>query len=105
FPVLVADVGGTNARFSIKETPQAELSEPVHVHTGDFPGLADAIEPALAKFSKPPKTAIACGAGPIVDGKLKMSNADWHIDGRDVAKRLKLTGGLLLNDFEAQALS
>ncbi len=48
---------------------------------------------------------IACGAGPIVDGKLKLSNAAWLIDGREVARKLKLSGGLLLNDFEAQALS
>ena len=105
FPVLVADIGGTNARFSVKETPQAELSVPVHVHTDDYAGLTEAIEAALPKLSAKPRAIIACGAGPIVDGKLKLSNASWHIDGREVARRLGLKGGLLLNDFEAQALS
>jgi glucokinase len=105
FPVLVADVGGTNARFSLKETPQSALTEPVHVHTGDYPGLAEAIEAVLPKLAARPRSVIACGAGPIVDGKLKLSNAPWLIDGREVAARLKLDGGLLLNDFEAQALS
>jgi glucokinase len=105
FPVLVCDIGGTNTRFSLQETARAELTPPVHVRTGDYPGLAEAIEANLANFADRPRSAIACGAGPIVDGKLKLSNADWHIDGRDVARRLKLSGGLLLNDFEAQALS
>jgi glucokinase len=105
FPVLVCDIGGTNARFSLKESPTAELPEPVHVRTGDFPGLAEAIAAILPKLAARPRAAIACGAGPIVDGKLKLSNAEWHIDGREVADTLKLSGGLLLNDFEAQALS
>jgi glucokinase len=105
FPVLVADIGGTNARFSLKESAGAELSAPVHVRTGDYPGLAEAIESILPKLAARPKSVIACGAGPIVDGKLKLSNAAWLIDGRQVARRLGLSGGLLLNDFEAQALS
>ena len=105
FPVLVCDIGGTNARFSLKETPQSELSAPVHVRTGDFPGLTEAIESILPKLAAKPRSVIACGAGPIVDGKLKLSNADWHMDGRDTGRRLGLAGGLLLNDFEAQALS
>ena len=105
FPVLVCDIGGTNARFSLKETPQSSLAEPVHVHTGDYPGLGEAIAAILPKLAARPRAAIACGAGPIVDGKLKLSNADWHIDGREVAEKLNLGAGLLLNDFEAQALS
>jgi glucokinase len=105
FPVLVADVGGTNARFSLKLSPQAALAEPVHVRTSDYPGLAEAITAIRPKLAARPRAVIACGAGPIVDGKLKLSNADWHIDGREVADKLKLGAGLLLNDFEAQALS
>ena len=105
FPVLVSDIGGTNARFALKESAQGPLSGSVHVRTGDFPGLAEAIEAVAPKLAAKPASVIACGAGPIVDGKLKLSNADWHIDGREVAGKLGLKGGLLLNDFEAQALS
>jgi glucokinase len=105
FPVLVADIGGTNARFSLKPSARAELSPAAHVRTGDYPGLAEAIEAVAPKLAARPRSVIACGAGPIVDGKLKLSNAPWLIDGADVARRLGLSGGLLLNDFEAQALS
>jgi len=105
FPVLVCDIGGTNARFALKETAPAKLSAPVHVRTGDYPGLAEAIAAVAPKLSAKPASVIACGAGPIVDGKLQLSNADWLIDGPEVAGKLGLKGGLLLNDFEAQALS
>ena len=105
FPVLVCDIGGTNARFALKETREGKLSTPVHVRTGDYPGLGEAIAAIEPKLSTKPASVIACGAGPIVDGKLKLSNADWHIDGHEVAGKLGLKGGLLLNDFEAQALS
>lgn len=105
FPVLVADIGGTNVRFALKEKPDAGLTDPVHVHTADHPGLAEAIEAVAPILAQRPRSVIACGAGPIVDGKLKLTNAAWHIDGREVASRLKLEAGLLLNDFEAQALS
>ncbi len=105
FPVLVCDIGGTNARFSLKRDARAELSEPVHVRTHDYPGLAEAIEAILPQLAERPRAAIACGAGPIVENRLKLTNAPWVIDGREVAQKLKFGGGLLLNDFEAQALS
>ena len=48
---------------------------------------------------------IACGAGPVVGRQLKLTNAPWVMDGPETARRAGLAQGLLLNDFEAQALS
>ena len=48
---------------------------------------------------------IACGAGPVVGRTLKLTNAPWVMDGPETARRAGLKQGLLLNDFEAQALS
>ncbi len=48
---------------------------------------------------------IACAAGPVSGRAVKMTNADWTIDGADVAAKVGLDQGLLLNDFEAQAFS
>ena len=48
---------------------------------------------------------IACGAGPVVGRTLKLTNAPWVMDGPETARRAGLAQGLLLNDFEAQALS
>ncbi len=105
FPALVCDTGGTNVRFAIVSEPGGRLSDIVHLHTGDYPGLAEAIEAAAPKLGTRPRSMIACGAGPVAGRTLKLTNAPWLIDGPEAAERTGLSQGLLLNDFEAQALS
>jgi glucokinase len=105
FPLLVCDTGGTNVRFALVTEPGAALSEIVHLRTDDYPGLAEAIEAAAPKLGSRPRSAIACGAGPVVGRTLKLTNAPWVMDGPEAARRTGLAQGLLLNDFEAQALS
>lgn len=105
FPVFVCDTGGTNVRFALKSAPEAPLSAPVHLKTRDFPGLAEAIGAAERKLGAKPRSVIACGAGPVEGRKLKLTNAPWVMDGPQVAAAAGLDQGLLLNDFEAQALS
>lgn len=105
YPVFVCDTGGTNVRFAAVERAGGPLGEVVHLKTGDYPGLAEAVEAAAAKLSVKPRSVIACGAGPVDGRKLKLTNAPWLMDGPQVATALGLAQGLLLNDFEAQALS
>jgi glucokinase len=105
FPALVCDTGGTNVRFALVSEPGGPLSDIVHLRTGDYPGLAEAIEAAVAKLGVRPRSVIACGAGPVVGRTLKLTNAPWVMDGPEAARRTGLAQGLLLNDFEAQALS
>jgi glucokinase len=105
FPALVADIGGTNVRLALKLEPEAALGAAVHLKTWDYAGLAEAIEAAVPDLAARPRSVIACGAGPVVGRALKLTNAPWKIEGPAVAKRLGLGQGLLLNDFEAQALS
>ncbi len=105
FPVLVCDTGGTNVRFALVDQPGAGLGPVVHLRTGDYPGLPEAIEAATPKLGQRPRSAIACGAGPVSGRTLKLTNAPWVMDGSETARRAGLAQGLLLNDFEAQALS
>ena len=105
YPVFVCDTGGTNVRFSAVAEAGAPLGEVVHLKTGDYPGLAEAVTAASAKLGVKPRSAIACGAGPVDGRTLKLTNAPWLMDGPKVAEALGLSQGLLLNDFEAQALS
>ena len=105
FPVLVADIGGTNVRFAMQGAADQPLGEHVHRKTWDYPGLAEAIQSAIHELGARPASVIACGAGPVVGRTLKLTNAPWLIDGPEVAGKLGLGRGLLLNDFEAQALS
>src|ERR1700735_2307987 len=105
FPALVCDTGGTNVRFALRGEPGARPSDIVHLHTGDYPGLAEAIEAAVPKLGARPRSTIACGAGPVVGRTAKLTTERWVMDGPEAARRTGLSQGLLLNDFEAQALS
>jgi len=105
FPVLVCDTGGTNVRFALSPEPGASLGPIVHLVTDDYPGLPEAIEAAVPKLGGRPRSMIACGAGPVVGRRLKLTNASWVMDGPETARRAGLAQGLLLNDFEAEALS
>src|ERR1700719_1102211 len=104
FPALVCDTGGINVCFGLVKEAEASLDDIVHLRTGDFPGLAEAIEAAVPKLGARPRSVIACGAGPVVGRTLKLTNAPWVMDGPEAARRTGLKQGLLLNDFEAQAL-
>ena len=92
----------SGSRF--KPTP-APLGPIVHLITDDYPGLPEAIEAAAPKLGTRPRSMIVCGAGPVVGRTLKLTNAPWVMDGPETARRAGLAQGLLLNDFEAQALS
>jgi len=105
FPVLLADIGGTNARFALAPAPGAPVESGAHLKTGDYPGLEAAIATARDGLSAAPQSMIACAAGPVDGYRVAMTNASWVIDGRAIAKEAGFTQGLLLNDFEAQALS
>lgn len=105
FPVLAIDIGGTNARFSLITGPGAAPSPGIHRPTHAFPGLEAAIEDAAPDLPGKAKSIIACAAGLVEGRRVTMTNAHWVIDGGAVAQRLGLAQGLLLNDFEAQALS
>ena len=101
FPVLVADIGGTNARFAIADAPGAALRCLPHVKTGDFPGAAEAFE-SVAEGARP-RSAVICAAGPVRERGVRLTNAGWTIEGPALASALGLDQGLLLNDFEALA--
>jgi glucokinase len=105
FPVLVCDIGGTNARFAFVPSCGATPEPGPHLKTGNFPGLEEALAAALAELGRKPRSLIACAAGPVRGRAVKLTNANWTIDGADVAAMAGLDQGLLLNDFEAQAFS
>ncbi|PTW62515.1 glucokinase [Breoghania corrubedonensis] len=107
FPVLVADVGGTNARFAMVSDAHANLSKVVTAHTHDHPeGMAKVIaDRVLAQTSLIPRTAVIAMAGPIQGERTKLTNAPWTVDPNELIRELGLDTVVLLNDFEAQALS
>ncbi|HUB65609.1 MAG TPA: glucokinase [Methylocella sp.] len=105
YPVLICDIGGTNARFAVAPEAGEPLAAGPHLKTRDYAGLEEALAEVFARLAVKPRSLIACAAGPVSGQSIKLTNADWRIDGRAVAARAGLEQGLLLNDFEAQGYS
>lgn len=105
FPVLVSDVGGTHARFVLAARPDAALAAPLEVETASHPDFESAFAAIAGRLPAKPRSMIVCAAGPVEARRVKLTNAHWQIDGGEIAAKLDLDQGLLLNDFEAQALS
>lgn len=106
FPILIADVGGTNARFAIVSDAHAETVSFEQAPTAGFPGIIEAIQDTvLAHTSMLPRTAIIAVAGPVTGDVIPLTNADWTIEPRRMISELALEQVVILNDFEAQALA
>jgi glucokinase len=105
YPLLVCDIGGTNVRSAFLSERGASphfLPPQLIASFPDFSSYADGI---LADIGERPRSIIACGAGTVMNRHLQLTNAAWTVNGPQIAYCFGLSQGLLLNDFEAQALS
>ncbi|MGL4488563.1 MAG: glucokinase [Rhizobiaceae bacterium] len=106
FPVLVGDIGGTNARFALIETPRSEPRSFGNVQTADFANIDLAIRDAiLPQTTLRPKTAILAIAGPISGDEIELTNCPWVVRPFVMMEMLGLKDIVVINDFEAQALA
>jgi glucokinase len=105
FPVLIGDIGGTNARFAILVDAYAEPKEFPTVQTASFATIDEAIQTAiLDKTSVLPLSAVLAVAGPVDGDEIALTNCDWVVKPRQMFETLGLEEVVVLNDFEAQAL-
>jgi len=100
---LVADIGGTNARFALAEGLSVRDGQTYAVRDHGQP--VDAIRRYLDSVSVRPSRACLAVAGPVMDGNIPMTNSTWRFDRRGLAAELNLDELVLINDFEAQALA
>ena len=105
YPVLIGDIGGTNARFALIDADGAAKRLPT-VHTAKFKTIDDAIQHAVIdETSTPPRSAVLAVAGPIAGERVRLTNCPWVVEPRKSIERFRLAEMILLNDFEAQSLS
>ncbi len=106
FPILIGDIGGTNARFSILLDAYAEPKPFPNVRTADYPTIDDAIQKiVLDTSSVQPRSAILAIAGPIDGDEIDLTNCDWVVRPKGMIADLGFEDVLVVNDFEAQALA
>jgi glucokinase len=102
---LLADIGGTHARFALADSLSAPRSIEV-LKVADFAQPLSAIRTYLKSVGNPrlgkAAFALAC---PVVGDHARLTNAGWHFDRVELQKALGVPQLLLLNDFEALAWS
>jgi len=105
-PALIADIGGTNARFALLSADG--VVEAVRVlKCADHSGLEAAAEAYLAAIAPPlrPRRAAIAVAGPVTGDLFELTNHGWSFSRRDTAARLGLDRLDLVNDFTAVAMA
>ena len=103
--ILAGEIGATRTRLAAFETEANRLKcvvekiYPSHEHSG--------LSEILPKFTRsegiPVHSACFGVAGPVREGRSKISNLPWTIDAKELAAQLKLPTVGLLNDLEAYA--
>lgn len=104
-PVLVADIGGTNARFALAalDGPSPSVSHMQRFRAEDFETIRDAADAYLEAVAAKPKAACFAVAGPVTDAVIEFTNSRWVLDIAHMQSALGLERFLVVNDFEALA--
>lgn len=103
-PGLIADIGGTNARFALADAEG--YHDEIVLKVEDYQGPAEATEAYLSKIRparRPARAAIAI-AGPITGDRFEAANLLWKFSASEVAKTLGFERFDLFNDFQAIAM-
>lgn len=101
-PILIADIGGTNARFALSTDAPQYFTQAQTLEAAEFEHVSDAIDTYLRSHNISQLHAIALAvAGPIRDEKVVFPNSHWSIDCADLRKRYNIENANLLNDWEA----
>ncbi|MEM1403515.1 MAG: glucokinase [Pseudomonadota bacterium] len=105
---LLADVGGTNARFAIADAATGNVTEEYHLSVADYPTFSSALAYVLEQVEQSPHwaslpsdgcLAVAC---PVEGDIVTFTNSAWVIDREDLQEQLSLPKLAVINDFEAQ---
>jgi glucokinase len=101
---LLADIGGTNARFALSagDSHGPVLRLPVAEHATSYDAVAAALE-RLGGTSRP-ETAVLAFAGPTSEARADMTNAGWTTTADELRRRFGFRHVRLLNDYAALSL-
>lgn len=104
FPVLIGDIGGTNARFALVRGGDVPVERFPDAKTANFATIDDAIASVVPADAKP-RSAVLALAGPVQGDKVPLTNCPWVVEPKRMIERFGLDEVILLNDFEALSLS
>lgn len=107
FPRLVADIGGTNARFAWVAEPGVPLTCIDTLPCAAHASLVEAVRHYLKAHGlvAPRWCAAGIAANSATGDQIQMTNNHWSFSISEVQRQLGLDRLLVLNDFTALALS
>ncbi|MEH6592327.1 MAG: glucokinase [Halioglobus sp.] len=101
---IVADIGGTNARFAYVESDSDELLGIEIFPCADFPFFVDAIRAYMERghVAQVDKICLAV-AGPVESDLIDLPNNHWSFSRAELQSSLGVSA-TIINDFSAQVL-
>jgi glucokinase len=106
---LVADIGGTNARFSAMLAGEMESQHVFHHSVEEHPKFTDLLVSVLAEIADAtgwrhaPKSACFAVACPADVEEITFTNSHWHFTKSELEQLLDCQQLFVINDFEAVA--
>jgi glucokinase len=103
--VLLADVGGTNARFAF--LAGGTVGTIVHMAVRDYGSFREALNVYLGRIPEAGTigAAVLAVSGVVQNGRCALTNNPWVIDAADLRASCGFSTVRLINDFEAVAWS
>ena len=108
-PYIVADIGGTNARFGLvtelkTKSDELVIEQQMTFPSNDFDNLEQAVRHYMESLgSQPLSGACLAVAGPVTGDNVRLTNLNWAFSTSDVKRALNLPKLKIINDFAAYA--
>jgi glucokinase len=103
---LVADIGGTNARFALVEAGSTDPRHERSFRCKDFAGLTQAVRHYLSMVGDPQVRVAAFDvASAVTEDLVHLTNGPWSFSISDTRTALGLDQLHVINDFTALALA
>jgi glucokinase len=107
-PRLIADIGGTFARFALEVAPHV-FEQSVSLRCADFSDFHAAITSYLAGLTGlaqgSVKRAAVAIANPVAGDEVRMTNYHWQFSIEQMRQRLQFDNLVVVNDFTALAMA
>jgi glucokinase len=107
YPFIVADIGGTNARFALvtgKTKNHYQIEHIQVLQAAQYPTCADAVQHYLQQLGGvQPRSACLAVAGPVTGDRVRMTNLNWEFSCTEMASQFGFQHFLAMNDFAAVA--
>ena len=103
--LIAGDIGGTKtllALYDAERGPRRPLAE-AEFASARYEGLERMVEEFLGQHGAKARAACFDVAGPVIDGRARLTNLPWVVEEKALCSRLDLGSTTLLNDLQAIA--